>query len=335
MCVRQLLLFGCLVVATSLGLAARESVAPKDFLWRTTGPAPSPKENPATAEKVELGKQLFFDPRLSGNNKISCATCHDPKKAFADGLSRGKGISGKPLPRNTPSLLNVGFYKTLHWDGKVRSLEEQALLPIQHPDEMGQNLDELEAELNAVPGYVNQFQKVFGTKVTRTGIAQALAAFQRTLVTGKSPFDRYLEGDKKALSPLALEGMRIFFGPAECSRCHSGPFFTDQQFYRVGASFRDPGRENITGKKEDRFAFRTPTLRNIALTPPYMHDGSARSLHSVVTFYYRDVPTKAPLGLEMHILPLMGQSLNDVAPLVAFLESLTGPMPEIEPPKLP
>jgi cytochrome c peroxidase len=159
----------------------------------------TPVDNPSTPEKVALGKQLFFDPRLSGDNTSSCATCHVPEKAFGDGLAVAKGHRGKTLSRNTPALLNVAHFSRLLWDGRAKSVEEQALAPIQSPDEMNQKLDELEKELGGVGGYVEQFQKVFGTTVTRDGIAKALACFQRTLVTKPSPYDRFLAGDKSAL----------------------------------------------------------------------------------------------------------------------------------------
>src|SRR5262249_37728108 len=162
---------------------------------------------PTTPEKVALGRQLFFDVRLSGDNKRSCATCHQPDKAFSDGLPQAKGAAGKTLTRKTPSLLNVGFYSLFHWNGREKGLEEQAIIPIQAPEEMNQDLDHLENKLNAVPGYVQQFQAVFGTKATRGGIAKALSAFQRTLVTGPSPYDRYLGGKKEALSKEAKRGM--------------------------------------------------------------------------------------------------------------------------------
>ncbi|MEX0728695.1 MAG: cytochrome c peroxidase [Planctomycetaceae bacterium] len=267
---------------------------------------PSPKDNPATEAKVSLGKQLFFDPRLSGNNTMSCATCHLPEKAFGDGLARAKGHADKTLTRNTQSILNVGFYTRYLWDGRAKSLEEQALGPIESPDEMNQNLDELEQELNAVRGYVEQFQNVFGTNVTRDGVAKSLAAFQRTLVTKPSRFDRYLNGDKQALSFNEKRGLELFKGAAGCIRCHHGPLLSDGKFYRLGASFQDEGLASVTKKRDDKGKFRTPTLRNIAETGPYMHNGSMRTLDDVVTFYYRGVPRKTPDDLPLDIEPLSG-----------------------------
>jgi cytochrome c peroxidase len=295
---------------------------------------PAPPDNPTTPGRVALGMQLFFDPRLSGDNRTSCATCHRPDRSFADGLRQAKGAGGKPLKRNTPSLLNVGHYSTFHWDGRVGSLEEQALLPIQAPDEMNQSLDALERKLNAVPGYVKQFRSVFGSRVTREGVARALAAFQRTLVTGPSPYDRYLAGQKDALSPGARRGMELFFGSAGCSACHKGPLLSDEQFYRLGVS-GDPGRGAVTGKKGDRYRLRTPPLRNVARTGPYMHDGSLRTLDEAVTFYYRGVPAVGPERLTLDVEALRGNSFSEITDVVAFLEALTGEEPRIVPPRLP
>jgi cytochrome c peroxidase len=295
---------------------------------------PAPKENLPTPEKIALGKQLFFDPRLSGDNTMSCATCHRPDKAFSDGLPQAKGAKGKTLQRKTPSLLNVGFYSTLHWDGRVKSLEEQALLPIQSSDEMNQDLDALEKKLNGVPGYIKQFQAIFGTKVARDGIAKALAAFERTLVTGPSPYDRYLGGQKNALSAEAKRGMELFFGNADCARCHRGPLLTDEKFYRLDAS-HDKGRGLVTGKKEDNYKFRTPSLRNVASSGPYMHDGRYKTLSDVIFFYFRGVPASGPDGLSLDIESLQGVSIADMPDLIAFLEALTGEEPKVAPPKLP
>lgn len=297
--------------------------------------APAPHDNPTTPEKVSLGKQLFFDPRLSGDNTISCATCHLPEKAFGDGVALGQGIGGEKLARNTQTCLNVGFFDNFFWDGRSATLEEQALGPIQSPDEMNQNLDQLEHELNLIPAYVRQFKSIFGTKPNRDGIAKALAAYQRTLVTEPSPFDRYLAGDKKALSADAIRGLELFQGEAGCTQCHHGPLLSDSKFYRLGASYRDDGRAKITGKKEDRYRFRTPTLRNVSETAPYMHDGSLKTLYEVVEFYYRGIPNAGPDGLQPDTAALSGQSFSEISLLVAFLNSLTGKSPDETPPTLP
>ena len=282
--------------------------------------APEPEDNRATDEKVALGKQLFFDPRLSGDNKMSCATCHIPEKGFGDGRTTAKGRDGKNLPRNSQTVLNVGFHSSFFWDGRARSLEEQALVSITSPDEMHQDLDELEKELQAVEGYARQFREVFNDPVTRGGIARALAAFQRTLIARDSPFDRFLAGDEDAISDDAKRGFELFRGSAGCARCHHGPAMSDGKFYRLGASWRDNGRGEFTGKPEDDYRFRTPPLRNIAQTGPYMHDGSLATLQDVVDYYNRG--GFHAYGIDPLIRPL-GLEWDEQEALIAFLRSLT------------
>lgn len=296
---------------------------------------PAPDNNPTTPAKVELGKKLFFDPRLSGSNDMSCATCHLPEKAYADGLALSPGAGGRELERNTPTCLNVGLLPALFWDGRAETLEEQALVPIQSDVEMNQDLDDLEAELSAIPGYVREFQDVFGTKPDRRGIAKSLAAFQRTLVTRPAPLDRYLQGEKDALSADAKRGMELFQGEAGCIECHHGPLLSDGKYYRLGVSYRDEGRAKVTGKNQDKARFRTPSLRNVAETAPYMHDGSLATLRDVVTFYYRGIPVAGPGGITPDTSALTGQSFSEIDLLVAFLESLSGDVPVVEPPELP
>jgi cytochrome c peroxidase len=328
---------GTVILMASVGIVAAQSQA-QPTSEKPMAPlpksVPAPKENPTTPEKVALGKLLFFDPRLSGNNKMSCATCHAPEKALGDGLSQGKGAAGNTLNRNTPSLLNVGFNSSFFWDGREKSLEAQALLPVQAVEEMNQNLAELEKELNAVPAYVEQFRTVFGTKVTRDGIAKALASFERTLVTGPSPYDRYLRGEKNALSPEAKRGMELFFGNAGCARCHQGPLLSDGKFYRLGFT-QDKGRGLVTGKTEDHYKFRTPSLRNVARTGPYLHDGSHKTLDDVLFYYLRGVPNFGSDGLSLDIESLQGVALDEIPDLIAFLDGLTGEEPKIAPPELP
>jgi len=297
--------------------------------------APAPADNPTSPVRVDLGKQLFFDPRLSGDNTRSCAGCHLPDRAFTDGLPRARGAGGRQLGRNTPTLLNVGFYSAYFWDGRAASLEAQALVPIQSPDEMNQNLDELEKELSAVPGYAAQFRAAFGSEATRANIAKALAAFQRTLISRNSPFDRFLAGDNNALSDEAKRGWELFKGDAGCIRCHNGPNLSDGKFYRIGVAFTDRGRGAVTGSKQDYYAFRTPGLRDVGKTGPYMHEGSFGTLTSVVEFYYRGVSAQSPDGLPLDIAPLLAQSYSEVASLVEFLESLSGETRDLSPPRLP
>ena len=293
--------------------------------------APAPEDNPTTEDRAELGRRLFFDTRLSGDNRMSCASCHVPEKGFADGLRRAKGAGGRDLSRNTPTVLNVGFFSSFFWDGRATSLEEQALGPIESPEEMAQDIDSLVDELGAVPSYAEQFQHAFGRPVSKQDIARALAAYQRTLVTPNSPFDRYLAGDSDALSLAAKEGLELFRGAAGCIRCHNGPLLSDGNYYRLGVSRTDPGRSAATGDERDRYKFRTPALRNIAETGPYMHDGSLETLFDVVEFYYRRVPQGGSGDLLPDVEPLLGQSYSEIDAIVEFLKSLSGEFPERAP----
>lgn len=324
-----------LVIQTDL-LTARSQERDKNLVSLVVPlTAPAPPDNLTTPEKVELGKQLFFDPRLSGDNTRSCVSCHVPENALTNSLPRARGAGGKQLLRNTPTLLNVGFYNSYFWDGRAASLEEQALVPIQSLDEMNQNVDDLEKELNATASYRAQFQAVFGSPATKANIAKALAAFQRTLISRNSAFDRFLTGDSRALSEEAQHGWELFKGDAGCIRCHNGPNLSDGKFYRLGIGLGDKGRGAITAEKSDQFAFRTPGLRDAARTAPYMHDGSIETLWRVVEFYYRGALEQTSDGLPTDIRPLMGQSYSEISDIVAFLESLTGEPIHIIPPKLP
>ncbi len=322
-------MFNILPIALGVMLFAGISFASEQSLLSPIpSETPSPKENPTTPQKVKLGKRLFFDERLSGNNEMSCATCHDPDKSFTDGLPKAKGINGKILQRNTPTVLNVGWFDSFFWDGRSETLEEQALVPIQSPVEMNQDMNELVNELANDSEYVKLFSEVFDTEISQQGIANTLAAFQRTLVTQNSPFDQYLAGDENALSNRAKEGMRLFMGSADCVRCHHGPLLSDGKYYRFGIGTTDKGRGELTGEKEDRYKFRTPSLRNVAQTAPYMHDGSEKTLFDAVEFYYRRVPSSGPEGLPLDVEPLLAQSYSEIGPIVEFLESLSGSEPD-------
>lgn len=297
--------------------------------------APAPANNPTTPEKVALGKQLFFDPRLSGGNTMSCASCHKPERYFADGIDWNKGEKGVTLVRNTQSCVNVGFYDSYFWDGRAASLEEQALIPIETDVEMNQPLAELERELNAVPGYVEQFQNVFGERPSRATIGKALAAYQRSLVGGPSKYDRFLLGEESALSPAAKRGLALFQGEAGCIKCHNGPLLSDGLFHRMGVSEEDLGRAKWTGREEDRFMFRTPSLRNVAETAPYMHHGLFNSLDRVLGFYYNGKPTESTDGLKLEAPDLLHRPLADTDDLLEFLKALSSEPAEFTPPELP
>jgi cytochrome c peroxidase len=302
----------------------------------STPTMPIPADNPQTEAKVKLGQELYFDGRLSANDKISCATCHSPNKGWAGHDATDTGIEGRVGNRNSGTIVNSGHMKFQFWDGRANSLEEQALGPIHNPVEMGETLENVVRKLNAIPEYKRQFQEVFQSDVTTDGIARAIAAFERTIVSGISPFDRAAAGDKNALSPEATRGSRIFFGKGGCVACHNGPFFSDQSFHNIGVGMNvekpDIGREAVTKDAKDRGKFKTPGLRNVANTYPYMHDGKTATLEAVVEFY--DVGGVPNPNLDPLIKPL-GLSDAEKKDLVAFLNALTGSEPMINPPKLP
>jgi len=287
------------------------------------GPPPVPRDNPTTDAKIELGRMLFYDPRLSGNGIISCATCHNPGLGWADGLAKGVGFNGTILGRSVPTVLNAAYQETQFWDGRAPSLEEQAKGPIQAAGEMNAKAEDVVRLVNSLSGYRTRFKKVFGGDATFDTIAKAIAAFERTVVDKDSPFDRYARGDDQAISKSALRGLELFTGKARCGTCHSGASFADKRFHNVGVG-DDPGRFAVSKDDKDRGAFKTPTLRNIALTAPYMHDGSMKTLREVIDHYEKVAKgrDKHPnLSLLMQPFELTDAEKKD---LEAFLPTLTG-----------
>ena len=298
-----------------------------------------PSDNPLTEARVDLGKQLFFDKRLSVGNSQSCATCHDPAKGWSNGKPIAEGVGGKAGSRSVPSIVNVSYQNFLFWDGRAGSLEEQALVPIQNPVEMGMaSPAELESRLNRIGGYREQFQQVFATDVTAENVGKALAAFERTVLAGDAPYDRYKAGEADALSEPALRGMKVFLHRAHCTACHSGANLSDGAFHNIGIGVKNPnidvGREKISGLLGDRGSFKTPSLREIARTAPYMHDGSLSTLEEVIDHYDRGGVPNPQLDEEIYPLKLTAQEKRD---LLSFLrEGLTGSAyPFASPPKLP
>jgi len=285
---------------------------------------PIPGDNSMTADKVELGKMLFFDPRLSGSNWISCATCHNPVMGFTDRLPRAFGHAMSQGPRNTPTILNAAYINVQFWDGRARTLEEQALGPIQAEVEMKQTLGGAVENIKKVPEYVAMFGRVFGgdDPVNPSNIAKAIAAYERTLITPNSPYDRYLAGDKSALTPAQQKGFDLFQSKG-CIACHNGPALTDSGFHRIKVPGSvDLGRFNVTKDESDKYMFRTPTLRNVELTAPYFNNGSVNTLEEAV-----DVMGKEALNTKL--------GPEEVGALVVFLKGLTGEMPKIDYPQLP
>jgi cytochrome c peroxidase len=297
---------------------------------------PVPADNPMTVEKVELGKQLYFDKRLSQNGTVSCTTCHEPSLGWADAAPVSTGIGGQMGTRSAPTVLNAAYGLSQFWDGRSATLEQQAMGPIENPIEMGNTLENAVRTLNDIPGYRSQFQNVFRTDVTSDGIAKAIAAFERTILTGNSPWDRYQAGDKTALSEEALRGWDLFGHKAQCSNCHVGFNLTDGVFHNIGvgmgADEPDLGRYEITKLEQDKGAFKTPTLRNLTSTAPYMHDGSELTLESMVELYNAGGVANEWLDPKMSPLNLTEEEKAD---LVAFLKSLDGSTPDITAPTLP
>ena len=291
--------------------------------------APVPQENPLSAAKVELGRTLFFDPILSADRTLSCASCHQPARYFTDGRQRPIGIDGREGSRNAPSILNVAYGRSFFWDGRAPSLEEQVLQPIQAGSELGLDLQELVRRLGAHDTYRAAFREAFeGDGITPDHVSRALASYLRTLRSGNAAIDRFLQGHSDALPPDARRGFRLFVGRANCGRCHVYPLFTDHQFHNTGVSWGslDSGRFEITEEDGDRGAFKTPSLRNAAGTAPYMHDGSLATLEDVVEHYDRGGTSNPYIDVE--IRPL-GLSSTEKRQLLAFLEALTTPLPRI------
>ncbi len=295
-----------------------------------------PDDNSLTAAKVALGRQLYFDTRLSADNSVSCATCHDPKFGFADGNPVSTGIKGQKGSRSAPTIVNRLFSKEQFWDGRAADLEAQALGPIENPIEMGATLGDVVSRLGAIEGYRNAFMKAFGTEVNSEGIAKAIASFERTVLAGNSPYDRFTAGDETALSESAKRGLVVFEDKANCMTCHVGFNFTDEGYRNIGVGMdmEDPdlGRYDQTKLDEDRGAFKTPTLREIEHTAPYMHDGSEKTLMDVVELYNRGGVSNPYLSSDIKPLDLTEQEKTD---LVEFMKSLTCDMPEFEVPELP
>ena len=296
--------------------------------------APHPGGRPPSAAELQLGRSLFFETRLSSNDKVSCGTCHKPDRGYADGLQFSIGVAGTPLKRHTPHLYNLAWNHTFFWDGRVSSLEEQAVAPIRNPLEMGMPADTAADKLRGIASYAATFSEVYPKSgVTMGNIARALSAFERTIVTRDSPADRYAAGDMSALDEPAVRGRTLFFGRARCTTCHSGLNFTDGLFHNTGVMGDDLGRAAFDRVGEFQMrpypffqmkrAFKTPSLRNVALTAPYQHDGSEATLLEVVTFYNKGGRDPQSYGKALDIRPL-NLSESELQDLVAFLESLTG-----------
>ncbi|MGJ7922024.1 cytochrome-c peroxidase [Neobacillus sp. LXY-4] len=300
------------------------------------GDIPIPEDNPMNPEVLKLGKALFFDPRLSGNNEVSCATCHDPNLGYGDNRPTFKKIDGTEGARNSPTVINSGYYTSNFWDGRASSLEEQALGPIENPNEMNQKLVELIPELKGIEGYDALFKAAFSEGITEQNIAKALAAFQRQIVVKDTRYDQFLNGDTEALSQQELRGLNLFTGKAFCVTCHNGPNLSDNKFYNIGTKTEDEGRYTITKIEGDLGRFRTPSLYGITHTAPYMHNGSIATLEEVIEFYDRggDGHPNTSFFMKQFMKPV-GLSSEEKADLLAFLKTLGGNPPIYTAPELP
>lgn len=291
---------------------------------------PVPTGNPLTPEKVGLGRRLFFDPILSRDFSVACATCHDPRRAFSDGQPRAAGIGGRINGRHAPALLNRGYGRAFFWDGRAASLEDQVLRPIEHPDELGHSMSELMLRLRGHPEYVRLFRAVFDRDPHAEDLARALASYVRTILSGDAPIDRYFAGERQALSAEQLEGLEVFRGKGRCTVCHGGPTFTDERFHNTGVAWQDgrlvdPGRAAITRDDRDRGAFKTPTLREVVRTAPYMHNGSITTLEEVVEWYSGGGRPNPTLDPDIRPIPF---TPAEKRALVAFLGALSGTISE-------
>ncbi len=309
-------------------------------------PVRYPTNNPYSDAKAGLGQKLFFEAGLSGSGQMACASCHDPDLAFADGRTVSFGHARKELKRNAPTVLNVGLNRTLFWDGRADSLEEQARDVINNQDEMRSSAESVNERLRRLPGYTNEFAAAFGTpEITLGRVVQAIATFERTVTSRGNAFDSFLRGDTNALSDSALRGLHLFRTTARCINCHHGPNFTDGRLHNEGLAYygrkyEDLGRYAVTKDPQDVGRFKTPSLRNIARTGPYMHNGLF-DLEGVLNMYNAGMPSvrrkpeqkNDPLfPVKSPLLQPLGLNKQDLADLKAFLESLTETRVRMRPP---
>lgn len=308
------------------------------YLMRAQTPAPTfrvplgltpiiwPKDNPYSPAKVELGRLLYFDKRISADGTLSCASCHDPKKGYTDQAAVSTGIRGQKGPINSPTVINRAYGMLQFWDGRANSLEAQAVGPMANPIEMGNTHPAVLTRINSIAGYRTKFKQVFGTdQITLDDIAKAIATFERTVVSGNSPYDKYKAGNKAAMSAAQIRGMDVYFNKAKCDQCHEGINFTTNSFHNLGIGTDkakpDAGRYDVTKRDSDWGAFKTPTLREIEHTFPYMHDGRFKTLAEVVDFYDKGGIKNKNLDEKMKPLEL---SAGDKSDLVAFMKALSG-----------
>lgn len=316
------------------GLAQELDTDKLKALYQRPSTVPFPAQNPYTPEKAVLGKMLFFDPRLSRDQNLNCASCHNPSFGWEVPLAKAIGAAGAPLRRQSPTVLNNAWSTHFFWDGRASSFEEQARGPIESKVEMDIRLADVVKRLSTVEGYRTTFQRAFPNEgLTESTVLKALGTYERTLVSGTAPFDRWIAGSESAISESAKKGFMLFNGKARCSVCHSGWSFTDNKFHDIGLpDDGDKGRFEITGKQEDLYAMKTPGLRDIAQRAPYVHNGSLPTLEAVVVHYNSGGvprPSRSPL-----IQPL-SLSRTEIQDLIAFMHTLSSESSAIAMPNLP
>ena len=282
---------------------------------------PQPADNPSTPARVVLGQKLFFDPGLSANGKVACASCHDARHSFTDGQTFSLGVKGERLARHTPTVINLAWSESFFWDGRARTLEQQAVMPIAEAREMGMPHELMVSRLKDETTYRGLFQEAYpGEGASVATVGKALAAFERTLKFAASPFDRWIAGDESAISESAKRGFVDFNTRAGCAQCHSGWNFSDGKFHDIGIRSEDVGRFGVEADESLRHWFKTPGLRNIAERAPYMHTGELVSLGDVLRFYNRGFERRATLSPEMRNVRARGGG-----DIIAFLQTLTSP----------
>jgi cytochrome c peroxidase len=308
-----------------------------------------PEKNPHSEAKEQLGKRLFFDPRLSASGTLACASCHDPDLGWTDGRRRSVGHAGQQGKRNSMTILNVAFYDHLFWDGRAESLEAQALSAIRSPSEMSMGLDNLEERIAGTGDYRRRFEQSFGDpQVTAQRIAKALATFERGITSRSSDFDRFLQGDRDAMTERQIHGLHVFRTKARCMNCHNGALLSDNQFHNLGQSHlgrpsQDLGRFLVTGDTADVGKFRTPSLRDITRTKPYFHHGLITDLREVINMYNQGMPQVIPkkeddnplLPEKSRLLKPLGLTEKEKGALLEFLRALSTRPPRPSVPALP
>jgi cytochrome c peroxidase len=319
---------GLAVVAVSIAIAADTPKTSPKSIAVPLGllPIQWPKDNPYSPEKAELGRMLYYDVRLSADNSVSCGSCHAPAHGFTDGAAVSTGIKGQKGGRSAPTVINRAYSLAQFWDGRAATLEEQAVGPMANPIEMGNTHTAVVERLQAIAGYRPLFQKAFGTsQFTIDHVAKAIATFERTVLSGNSAFDRYNAGNKTAMTPQQIRGRDVYLNKAKCDQCHEGINFTTNAYHNIGIGMDKPnpdvGRYAVTKNDADWGAFKTPTLRDIARTAPYMHDGSLQTLKEVVDYYDKGGIKNKNLDEKLKPLNMTDQEKKD---LVAFLHALNG-----------